>query len=228
MAIEMLDGFRQEHGGKLPSLRAIMKMLKVGFPKAHEILDEYAKHVGCSKDKLVQDMTIRQEKKNKNDIDGNRKKRMNRNIFEYPINVNGKLQEIILNLLHQKKVKNIRGTVEIYNKLEKSISEFEIFYSKFALNDKLRIGQSYFMLASWYFYDRHDFANSYQYIEKALSTFRDCNYLAINMGHSVKTVDTHNQQNTINPVMVRNDIIQHEDVGFFWPQIFEIYILGLF
>ncbi len=38
----------------------------VGFPKAHEILDEYAKHVGCSKDKLVRDMTIRREKKNKN------------------------------------------------------------------------------------------------------------------------------------------------------------------
>ncbi len=49
MAIELLDGFRTDHGGKLPSLRAIMKMLKVGFPKAHEILDEYAKHVGCSK-----------------------------------------------------------------------------------------------------------------------------------------------------------------------------------
>eukprot|EP01084_Bolivina_argentea_P175569 304010_1 len=53
MAIELLDGFRADHGGKLPSLRAIMKMLKVGFPKAHEILGEYAKHVGCSKDKLV-------------------------------------------------------------------------------------------------------------------------------------------------------------------------------
>ena len=31
---------------------------------------------------------------------------MTRNIFEYPINVNGKLQEIILNLLHQKKINN--------------------------------------------------------------------------------------------------------------------------
>lgn len=63
LAMDLLDAFRAEHGGKLPSLRAIMKMLKVGFPKAHEILDEYAKHIGVSKDKLVQDMTIRQEKK---------------------------------------------------------------------------------------------------------------------------------------------------------------------
>ena len=68
IAMELLDNFRANHGGKLPSLRAIMKMLKVGFPKAHEILDEYAKHIGCSKEKLVQNMTVRQQKKNVNDI----------------------------------------------------------------------------------------------------------------------------------------------------------------
>merc|ERR1711933_380307 len=52
IAIELLDNFRANHGGKLPSLRAIMKMLKVG----------------CPKEKLVQNMTVRQQKKNVNDI----------------------------------------------------------------------------------------------------------------------------------------------------------------
>ena len=48
MAMEILDQFKQNHGGKLPSLRAVMKMLKVGFPKAHEILDAYAQHCGVT------------------------------------------------------------------------------------------------------------------------------------------------------------------------------------
>lgn len=47
-AIQILDEFKVKHGGKLPSLRSIMKMLKVGFPKAHEILDEYARHCGTT------------------------------------------------------------------------------------------------------------------------------------------------------------------------------------
>lgn len=38
-----LTKFRKRHNGKLPSLRAMMKLLRVGFPKAHEILDGYAK-----------------------------------------------------------------------------------------------------------------------------------------------------------------------------------------
>ena len=47
-AIEDLDKFKREHAGKLPSLRKVMKMFKVGFPKAHEILEHYAKHLGVS------------------------------------------------------------------------------------------------------------------------------------------------------------------------------------
>ena len=48
MAMDILDNFKANHGGKLPSLRAVMKMLKVGFPKAHEILDAYAAHIGVT------------------------------------------------------------------------------------------------------------------------------------------------------------------------------------
>ena len=48
MAMDILDQFKANHGGKLPSLRAVMKMLKVGFPKAHEILDAYAAHIGVT------------------------------------------------------------------------------------------------------------------------------------------------------------------------------------
>eukprot|EP01083_Nonionella_stella_P030305 83114_1 len=48
MAMDILDPFKQNHGGKLPSLRAVMKMLKVGYPKAHEILDAYLAHIGVT------------------------------------------------------------------------------------------------------------------------------------------------------------------------------------
>jgi len=224
LAIHVLDGFRQEHGGKLPSLRAVMKMLKVGFPKAHEILEEYAKHVGVSKDKVIQDMTIRQEKKNKNEEVNKKNRRMNRNMFEYPINVNGKLQENIMALIHQKKIQHERGIFEQYNKLERNLSEFEIFYTKFALPAKVRIGQSYFMLAEWYFYDKRDHEISYEYVEKALQTFRDCNFLALQQGgHSVTTID---QEPPSNDIRINRANINLDDVGHFWYQIFQIYLLG--
>lgn len=61
-AIKFLDEFRAEHHNKLPSLRAIMKMMKVGFPKAHDILNSYALHVQIPKHVLMQDMVVRQER----------------------------------------------------------------------------------------------------------------------------------------------------------------------
>eukprot|EP01083_Nonionella_stella_P169814 576647_1 len=65
MSVQILKDFADEHNGKLPSLRYIMKMLKVGFPKAHEIIDEYSKSIGRTKDEVVQDMTVRQENERK-------------------------------------------------------------------------------------------------------------------------------------------------------------------
>ena len=52
-AFKFLDDFRAEHYGKLPSIRAIMKLLKVGFPKAHEILKQYQETKGLSKPRDV-------------------------------------------------------------------------------------------------------------------------------------------------------------------------------
>eukprot|EP01083_Nonionella_stella_P157126 509750_1 len=45
IAMDLLDDFTENHGGRLPSLRAVMKMLKVGFPRAHCILDTYVVHI---------------------------------------------------------------------------------------------------------------------------------------------------------------------------------------
>ena len=45
-SIEELKRFSNRHNGKLPSLRGIMQKLKVGFPKAHEIIEFYAKYIG--------------------------------------------------------------------------------------------------------------------------------------------------------------------------------------
>merc|ERR1712228_49237 len=64
-AVEQLQQFSDNHGGKLPSLRYVMKMLKVGFPKAHEIIDCFAEEIGQSKEQVVQNMTVRQESEKK-------------------------------------------------------------------------------------------------------------------------------------------------------------------
>lgn len=45
-AMNVLRAFAKDHGGKLPSLRFMMKMLKVGFPKAHEIKKQYGEREG--------------------------------------------------------------------------------------------------------------------------------------------------------------------------------------
>lgn len=47
-ALFVLRAFAAEHGGKLPSLRFMMKMLKVGFPKAHEIKKQYGEREGVT------------------------------------------------------------------------------------------------------------------------------------------------------------------------------------
>ena len=47
-AVFVLRAFAVEHGGKLPSLRFMMKMLKVGFPKAHEIKKQYGEREGVT------------------------------------------------------------------------------------------------------------------------------------------------------------------------------------
>ncbi len=47
-SVAQLKAFADKHNGRLPSLRYVMKMLKVGFPKAHEIMDEFARVNGKS------------------------------------------------------------------------------------------------------------------------------------------------------------------------------------
>merc|ERR1712129_421861 len=61
VSVDFFDAFRAKNGGKLPSMRQIMKMLKVGYPKEQEILNEYAKHLSCTKEALLQQMTVRQK-----------------------------------------------------------------------------------------------------------------------------------------------------------------------
>ena len=161
------------------------------------------------------------------------------------INVNGKLQEMILNLLHQQRVHNTNSSMAVFSKLERSILEFENFYSKFGLNDKLRMGQTYYILAKYHYdhleqcrmaldtespseEEQEEMEASYGYIERALGTFRDCNRLAAKLGLNVdafdpdRTVSVHHEANE---GRYRCEL---EDVGYFWSEIFEIYILGMF
>ena len=47
MAMNILDQFQAMHG-RTPSLRSVMRMFSVGFPKAHEILNAYATKISSS------------------------------------------------------------------------------------------------------------------------------------------------------------------------------------
>jgi len=64
-AIAVLREFAAAHSGKLPSLRFMMKMLKVGFPKAHEIKKQFADKEGVSIEHVTELMTVRQENNGK-------------------------------------------------------------------------------------------------------------------------------------------------------------------
>eukprot|EP01083_Nonionella_stella_P272422 923773_1 len=240
MAMDILDQFKQNHGGKLPSLRAVMKMLKVGFPKAHEILDAYAAHIGVTKEKLMQDMTVRQEKKrstkNTNNTSNTTTTRRSnkpsaaanaRRVIanttsaaavsctdSFPLDVNANLQREICAILECSS-SGARDKAYLHcHELECLVSEYESFYSLMSVNDRLRLAQSYFLLGSMYrSKNRRNFA--YCYVERALSTFRDCNGLAFAAGYG----DEEEEEEGGGGVC-------REDVGHFWQQIVEVYMLG--
>eukprot|EP01084_Bolivina_argentea_P212822 361683_1 len=62
LAVQQLQTFALDNGGKLPSLRYLMKLMKVGFPKAHEIIEQYGKLTGLTKEEVQTKMVLRQEK----------------------------------------------------------------------------------------------------------------------------------------------------------------------
>eukprot|EP01083_Nonionella_stella_P150294 478584_1 len=64
--------------------------------------------------------------------------------------------------------------------------------------------------------NRRNFA--YCYVERALSTFRDCNGLAFAAGYDCET-----SMDCVEDGVV---CVCREDMGHFWEQIVEVYILG--
>lgn len=98
------------------------------------------------------------------------------------------------------------------------MKQFEPNYNEYGVNDRLRLAQSYFLLGSMY-RERNERNDAYNYVEKALSTFRDCNTQAATFGYTVELPDTTNGN-------AQDYNVSSDDIGHFWPQIFEVYILG--
>ncbi|ETO27525.1 hypothetical protein RFI_09606 [Reticulomyxa filosa] len=71
--VEILDRFRMEHEGKLPSIRTMLKMFKVGFPKAHAILQFYAHKRGMQYEEMLNVPRARAGKKKDGMDDANLK-----------------------------------------------------------------------------------------------------------------------------------------------------------
>ncbi len=47
-AVQQLEQFVNQNGGKLPFLRFLIKLMKVGFSNAHEIIEQCAKVTGST------------------------------------------------------------------------------------------------------------------------------------------------------------------------------------
>ena len=62
----ILDDFKSKHDGKLPTLRHIMKVCKIGFICAHQVVKQYALHCKCEEDEIKAIMNVRSDNKNKN------------------------------------------------------------------------------------------------------------------------------------------------------------------
>lgn len=98
------------------------------------------------------------------------------------------------------------------------MDEYESEYSRLSVNCRLRLAQSYFLLGSKY-RDQNCRNSAYLLVEKSLRTFRDCNGLAQASGYEIET----HGGNAIGGGLFD---VSEEDVGHFWPQIVEVYILG--
>ena len=157
---------------------------------------------------------------------------------QVPKDVNVKLQTEIVKILHSTQTNDKREVYKHCQDLEQLVTEYEDFYSRLSVNDRLRLAQSYFLLGSMY-REKNSRNFAYSYVERALSTFRDCNGLALAAGYNIETNDDQskllrpsgggNGNNTPNGNGNGNNGflgVSPEDVGHFWPQIVEVYILG--
>eukprot|EP01083_Nonionella_stella_P274068 930149_1 len=133
-----------------------------------------------------------------------------------PPDVNSNLQGEILAIL-QCTSSGARDAAYLHcHELECLVSEYEEFYSRFSVNDRLRLAQSYFYWLPCIarLKNRRNFA--YCYVERALSTFRDCNGLAFAAGYDCET-----SMDCVEDGVV---CVCREDMGHFWEQIVGLHL----
>ena len=129
--------------------------------------------------------------------------------------INCKLQELIVSILKTTQNGAKRECLKHCRVLEEMVSEYEHQYTRLSVNERLRLAQSYFLLGSKY-REQNCRNSAYSFVEKSLTTFRDCNGLALAAGYSTETKSMEGGLFDVS----------EEDVGHFWPQIVEVYILG--
>lgn len=135
---------------------------------------------------------------------------------EPPQSIRSKLIELIAQIEESSdhRHKDCHQCRQYVGALEQQVTEYAVYYNALSVNDKVRLAQGYFMLGAKY--HEHNCQNSaLKHITKALDTFRDCNQMA-------RSVNVDQKENSDCDIAE----IDEEDLGHFWPQIVEIYVLG--
>eukprot|EP01084_Bolivina_argentea_P048471 89316_1 len=271
VAIAQLKDFAKQHNGRLPSLRYVMKLLKVGFPKAHEIMEAFAREIGKSKNQVIQDMTIRQEKDRTTNNDDPSKEREHKTPptqfktqsrcstpcssaspsvkgmvpkkettkSNMSINCNEmsmrsmSAQPASATRRHASRVRTLPKdfskrlavlvtavaedqTWDIFekqylwnlNKLEVFLDEFVTDSSLISCNlgDKVHIASAYYILGEMYYSRYHKLHVGYEYNQRALEFFKECNAMSSSRNGSCMT-----------------DLKEY--LGKFWREFLEIFML---
>ena len=175
--MKALDEFRDQNHGRLPSLRYIMKLCKAGFPRAKEIIIQYARYRGVPVAEVKKLMTVRQEAQRKaTDNETNNTKiphvwiidngkPNNRKRVAISRKLNETLKSMICDILSCLESGNNQNADNLVMNLEIKLSEYASCVHQLQSKDKSTVFQCVFILGA--------IKRNFEYISKALIFFRD-------------------------------------------------------
>ena len=66
--ISILDDFKSKNDDRLPTIRHMMKVCKIGFISAHQVVKQYAIHCNCREEEIKAIMNVRSDAKKRNNL----------------------------------------------------------------------------------------------------------------------------------------------------------------
>merc|ERR1712032_125611 len=161
-----------------------------GFPKAHEILEFYAKYIGKTKNEVFAAMTVRQENKEKKYKYASRKKKRKKDDDEcsasYSDSISIRDSTPTETMCHKldRLLNSVSSDRDIFDGFyDANMLNLEIFiaqitssdeHKSFAENNKIKIGISYYLFAEYY-HQRMENEFAIDYLQKSQSLLESAN-----------------------------------------------------